>query len=249
MSSKTPYRFLRSLKNLIIPATAILLSNLFHGCKKNNDGNKKNNVKPSCLIGTVLVVRMGDRLNFFYNSDGKLGTVIAGSTVTTYDHSMNGTVVTTRDAGNFRDKTTVTLNDAGLATNVRTENDTAGTHWINYAYEYNGDELARSVATRSGNSDSAITTYGWLNHNLVTLVSGTTATSFDYYSEKATQTGDYLSFIQLLQGYDIYRTRNLLKSISGSGVIYEFTPDGNISSATIGSGGDSTKFDYGYQCN
>jgi hypothetical protein len=66
--------------------------------------------------------------------------------------------------------------------------------------------------------------------------------------DKPTQTGDYLSIVQLLNGYETLRTKNLLKTYSQVNFVYNFRPDGNISSVVTDTN-NQIFFEYDYECN
>ena len=72
--------------------------------------------------------------------------------------------------------------------------------------------------------------------------------ALNYYMDKPKQTGDYLSVVQLFDGYEIIRNKNLLKTYSQVNLVYNFNPDGNISS--VGAAPDNQFFfEYEYDCN
>jgi hypothetical protein len=52
-----------------------------------------------------------------------------------------------------------------------------------------------------------------------------------------------------LQGYEIYRNKNLLKTIAGTSLNYEFGTDGKISSLSATTGANETFINYEYQCD
>lgn len=227
---------------LIFIATAAL-----PGCKKSNDK------KPTCRIIAASVPSLGFIFNFSYdNSNGKLTRISAGRNFTTFDYPTDNTVIaTTLDSGRFQSKRIINVNAVGLATNVRTENNAAGTAFTNVAFEYIGEELMKSTGTSSSNPNPIITTFTWVNGNLITITSGGTIIERrDYFTDKPRQIGDFFSFNEFIQGFETVRTKNLVKSTSGTNFTYEFGgPAGNISSVQVISPGGNREFiDYQYEC-
>jgi hypothetical protein len=221
----------------------LVMTGIFTGCKKSNDK------KTLCNITTITPVPTGTAIQLTYNSQNRLNRAVSGTTVLTYEYSDNTTIVTSHNTDTLNSKTTITLNPSGLAINVRAETDASGANWNNTFYEYNGDELAKSTFTTSTGGSPVITTYSWSNHNMISSTTDTTTNNFGYYSDKPRQSGDYIDLIQLLQGYQIYRTKNLVKAISGAVFTYEFGSDGNITSLQATAGTSSSFLDYQYQCN
>jgi hypothetical protein len=221
--------------------TALTITN--PGCKKNNDK------KANCLLSSASSATAGNGYIFLYDNDGKLIRTTLGANVATYEYDGNTTIVTNLDSGKFLNKSTITKNTDGLAINVRTDYDLSGNTWNNTFYEYTGTELNRSTYTSSTGGIATITTYTWQNQNLVASRQDTTVSTLEYYTDKPRQTGDFLSLIQFIQGYEIYRTKNLLKTLSGSNLIYIFGTDGKINSVELISGASTTILDYQYQCN
>lgn len=108
---------------------AFLLSVTLFSCKKNKDVKKK----PNCHIIT-LNSSGGDVINLTYNADGKVQKIITnGYTATTISYSGNTAIATTLSNGTFLDKEIITLNNDGLAANVKTEINSSGTIWYNDA--------------------------------------------------------------------------------------------------------------------
>ena len=230
-------------KIFIAAALVFITATTFYGCKKANDR------KPVCRIVTAAFTSLGKIERLSYNSDSKIGLITNGNLVTNFDYSGKLMIARLLDSGRFSKKDIITLNTDGLASNVRTENNPAGTNWINNAYEYNGQELIRSVLTNSENNDSTISVYAWQDHNMISITSGGMVQKLEYYKDMPTQKGDYFSFAQLLQGYEFVRNRNPLKSFAGATFTYEFNPAGNISALAISFPGSSNNISYEYQCN
>ena len=240
---------MKILKPLTNVTLVLITISFFSACKKDKDAAPK----PNCRIITATPSSSSsDPFNLTYNSDGKLSTISSGNNVTTFAYSGNTAIATTNTSGVFSSKTIITFNSSGLASNVKTEHDLTGTSWNNQAFEYNGTELIKSTSTSSGGGTPSVSMLTWSDGNLVSLTSGSSTTTLDYYADKPAQTGDYLYLAQLVSGYQIYKTKNLLKSIlSGTDITsfdYNFGSDGYISSVTV-SGTTPTTYTYQYQCN
>lgn len=197
-----------------------------------------------CTNITALLHSSGNWYQFLYNSDGKPASERNGSRITTYVYNGNITTVTTLDSGRFVSRIIITLNDLKLATNVRQENNEAGTRWNNTVYEYNGETVATSTTTSSSGGIPEVSVYIWTNQNLSSVISGNTTHTFTYYTDKRMQQGDYLGLLQLRQGYEIYRNKNLLRSISGTNFTYTFGPGDKITSVDASPGAGTKTFDY-----
>lgn len=234
---------MKPLKILITAALSLFITGIFSGCEKNNDTMLMCRIIASASPSTGIVTHLS------YNSDGKLNSATAGTTTATYEYTGNTVTITTMSSGTFLSKRIATLNAAGLAINVRTESNSTGTIWSNDAYEYSGEELIKSTNTSSTGSSPVVSTYSWFNQNLITSITGSTISPIDYYTDKPRQNGDYLSYAQLIQGYEIIRSKNLVKALTGSTFTYEFSSDGNISSVAFSSGNNTTTLNYQYECN
>lgn len=229
-------------KNIIL---AYCIAGSLVGCRK------ECSQLPGCTHITALLHSSGNWYHFLYNSDGKPRRESNGSIITTYAYNGNTTTVTTLDSGGFVSRTVITLNELKLATNMRQENNEAGTHWNNTVYEYNGEAVVKSTTTFSNGGIPMVSIYTWANQNLSSIIAGNTSNTFSYYTDKQMQPGDYLSLLQLRQGYEIYRNKNLLRSISGTNFSYTFGPADKITSvdATLGAGTKNFDYQIMYDCN
>lgn len=237
------------MKTIRLTTLASLLMILaFPACKKDKDEKKK----PTCRIITITPSPSGTAFNISYNSEGKISTLSSGNDVTTFAYSGNNVIGTTTTSGTFSAKKIITLNANGLATNVKTEFNASGTNWSNDVYEYSGTELIKATSTSSGGGTPSVSTVTWSNGNLVSITSGSSVSTVDYYTDKPAQEGDYLDIAQLVGGFQIYRTKNAIKSLfSGSTITsfdYNFDTDGKITSLTA-TGGSNITYSYQHQCN
>jgi hypothetical protein len=228
-------------------AAALLTIITMAGCKKDKDDKK-----PDCRIITITPSPTGSAFNISYNSEGKISTISTGGDITTFAYSGNTVIATTTNSGTFKRKMIITLNGNGLATNVKTETNASGTTWNNDLYEYSGTEIIKATGTSSTGGTPTVSTLTWSNGNLVSITSGTSVSTLDYFTDKPAQTGDYLHIAQLVAGYQIYRTKNAIKSLlSGSSITsfnYTFDADNKITSLAA-TGSSNTTFTYQHQCN
>lgn len=217
----------------------------FAGCKKDDPGT----TQPKCKITSI--VAGSNSATVTYNTDGTIASVTFGSVVTTYSYNGNVITETITSSGQTLGKLTVTVNSAGLATNVKTE--IQGGEWDNEAHEYNGNQISRSTYTSSDGGDAEITTYQWSGGNMVSINDDGDITTIDYYTDKPTQQGDYLFILQLLQGYTIFKSNNMVKSATDgtdvTNITYTFDSDGKVTSFTEDDGSDQTAYGLSYQCN
>jgi len=218
-----------SIGILVIPA-----------CKKNPDK------KPVCRIVSVANEANTVQYTITYGSDGRINKIAGLGQEGIYVYAGNKIIITTMTAGVIESIKTITVNENGLASNARTENED-GTDWINDAYEYNGEEVQRSTRTSSAGTQPSVTIYTWFEHNLVSINAGTT--EITYYLDKLRQVGDYFFIAQTLsQGYEVFRTKNLLKSLPGLNIAYDFSPEGRINAMISANGTTTSTLKYQYQC-
>ncbi len=238
-----------SIKNRLIQPLQIfivlllIITGSFTACKKNDVK------KPTCRISSVFIRSSATIYHLLYNSNGKLSRATGGQLDILYEYTGNTTIVTTLDSGKFLSKSVIISNAAGLATSVKTENNATGTDWTNTIYEYNGEELIRATTTSSVVAIPSVTTYTWTDHN-VTHINETPGIpmTLNYYLDKPKQAGDYLSVVQLFDGYETIRNKNLLKTYSQVDFVYDFSADGNISSVAAAPNNQKI-FEYEYECN
>lgn len=233
-------------------AIAIICLTL-NACKKSTDKNA------NCRIVTAVEV-IGSNTNTFnitYNNAGKISTLDASGTFTlskVFTYSGNTIMINTTSSGTFSRRDSITLNDKGKPLNIRQYSNLAGTVWLNYAMEYNGDNLLKYIETNNTGTTKTImvtTTNG--NATQVSLPGANI--KLEYHTDKNVQRGDWLEFSSLIEyGVNIYPHKNLLKTIDqGGGSItnynYEFNSDGLISKVIGTSGSSSSSLTYQYACN
>lgn len=217
------------------------------GCKK----DKTDTPQSTCKITTI--VSGGGSIVIAYNNNGQISSVTIGNAVSNYSYSGNTITESISTSGQFVEKVIVTVTSAGLATNVRSEYTEDGSDWENQAYEYNGNQASKITYTSSLGGSADVSTFQWSGDNLVSITEGSDVTNLDYYPDKASQPGDYLALSQLIQGYEVFRNHNLIKSITNgtdmTNITYVFDNDGKVTSLQEDDGTDQTAYGLSYQCN
>lgn len=239
----------------VVFTCACFLLLIVSSCRKDStgDGNGNNGAGFNCRITEASFTGINS-YKFIYNEDGKLSEAHSGDTSISYSYTPGSTVVTTLYAGVFHTKITVLLNNEHKVTNTRIDYNTAGTSWQNYDYQYENNLISKTVLKAAGTSNSVTSVFQWQNGNIKSVTSTNTSgnthtTLFNYYTDKPKLVGDYISFVELLQGYHIYTNKNLIKSIDDTRYVYDFAADGNISSLkVINAGGELFSGHYQYEC-
>jgi hypothetical protein len=181
--------------------------------------------------------------------DGRIIRSVGGTFVKNYAYAGDSVIIGFLHSGEFVNRTFVHLNDAGMAAWVRVEGNPEGTSWVRTAYEYNGKELVKSSVITSGNVKPSVTTYEWSDGNLVSRIHETEITHFEYYTDKPGQAGDHFFLTQLTEGYEIYKPKNLIKTIGNSNIAYEFNAGGKISASITTTGDSRSVLIFDYACN
>jgi hypothetical protein len=226
----------------------------FFSCSK-NDGPA--NDPPACRIVTI-IPGSGDSIHIKYNAEGKIASSKQGTTVKNFKYSGNSIIINENiiTAGDiiFQSKTFVTVNEHGLATNAKTENNVSGTDWTSLAFEYIGKEVVKQVSTSSGGITSIIT-MKWTNGNLTSLASGINTATIEYYADKPSRPGDFWHLKQLLEkGYFIIASKNAVKSQLFGGtfanIFYITDNEGKFTSTSLDFGTPPVEtYIFEYQCN
>lgn len=162
----------------------------------------------------------------------------------TYAYSENTIVIDVEESTGSK-KITLTLNDAGLVINRKTE--LSPGVFSSAVFEYNGSQLISSHNTYSDGFEVSFT-YSWSQGNLRSIsADGGLINVFEYYPDQPVKAGDPYIF-ELYFTYakhPVFINTNLLKSIvhhDQGGAIsnfdYTFDTDGKIQSMTTTKGGD-----------
>jgi hypothetical protein len=236
----------------------LALTGILASCKKDKDDKK-----PVCRI--VRIIDSGMRTNMYnitYNNDGRISTLhSSGASVTNKVFTYSGNTIninTTVGSNTFSSRDSITLDNKRRPVNIRSFFNESGTNWSNFSLEYNGDDLLKYTVTTSSSSPPETVTATYVNGNMVNLQTAGTSLTFEYFTDKLVQPGDYLEIANLIQyGATIYPHKNLVKSaISNGGAItnfnYEFNTDGQITkliATSSGSGSSVNTLSYQYQCN
>jgi hypothetical protein len=221
---------------------------IFSSCSKSDPDPQP--VVPVCRI--VSISSTGETpYQITYTTDGKINTVSQGDILSTFVYTSNGFTRNWTQAGAFFGKDIYTLNANGLCINHRIEQNEVGTVWSNDAYEFTGDVPTKMTVTQSSNSPSYASFFTWSNGNWVKTTSSDDPIiiTMDHYLDKPYAQGDYFYFEQVTQG-TVYQNKNLIKSFTNGSFIqnytYTFDDSGKIISMSIG---NTTTYNYTYQCN
>lgn len=235
------------MKNYLLLITALL--SISSGCRK----DKAN--KPACNISR-LTTPAGKEIRITYNVEGNYAKIENGqsgeTSMVTYSPGSILYTITKASTGALLRKSTIILNNSGMAASLKQEQyDAAGTltSQTNTAYEYDGTAVIKSTYSLSGSPGTIIYTYGWTNGNMTSSYSATNAGSFEYYTDKPAQQGDWFSVINLITGgFDytrVIKNKNLMKNYFGSLLSYRFDAEGKIDA--IYQDGDLL-YDLEYEC-
>jgi hypothetical protein len=221
----------------------LLISVITTGCKK------ETNHGTDCRIITATNPSRSEPFHIRYDREKKIMETVAGTFVKSFVYTGDTVTLLFQHTGAFVNRTFIFRNSAGMATRIRIEGNAGGTEWVNINYLYHGEELVSSSVTTSGSAVPSVTTYEWRDGNLVSMISDSATTHLEYYGEKTRQTGDFFSIKQINDGYEIYRPKNLIKSIGSTNFSYAFDAGGKISSLTAATGNDQSTLNFDYECN
>jgi hypothetical protein len=225
--------------------TAVLL---LGGCKKDSD---KESPVPVCRVQTI--TQSSVVLSFLYDSSNRVSRVAySDGMLEEYTYKGDTTRILVTQGGAFEQRKIITKNAQGMATQVRLEENPAGTSGLVLNFQYNGTELIQEIQKPIGSASTTITTYTWSAGNLTEIRSGSSVSVLDYYTDKPSQPGNYLEVVNLSEGYTIIKTKNLLKSVTQSGVTvtitYIFDQDDNITQTIFTGGSSNDTIGFTYQC-
>lgn len=234
---------------ILLAATTFIWS-----CQKphpvKDDGQKDSH----CRVVTLIWSLSQDTFHITYNNSGKISKVETEESVSNFEYAGNRIIKTFSVLGVLRERKIITVNAAGLATNVRTEEMDGAGNWRNEAYQYNGEEVSSAVLSYSGTTYTNTITYTWQNHNMVGVNNSISPgnLALQYYTDKPRQDGDYsVSLHKFLLGYEVFRCRNLLKSVGEVAYYeYDFDTTGKIISVVYTETGNQSPFyqKYEYEC-
>ncbi|MGZ5136102.1 MAG: hypothetical protein ACXWCG_13175 [Flavitalea sp.] len=231
---------------------------LFSTCKKSQveDPQQQQQQQPAapvCRIETIQVDTNTATLS--YDSRGRMAQVsFDDGKVEIYTYTGD-TVTITRSKNDFFDSRVIAVyNPQGLATQVRLESNSAGTAGTKLRFLYSDTTMVRSFLSSFNNSNATTSDYGWTDGNLVQISAGggSTVTLLEYFTDKPSQPGDYFHYVNLSQGYTIFKTKSLLKRISAGGDVlnfdYAFDSVGKIKELRM-SGAVNSLIRFTYTCN
>jgi hypothetical protein len=237
------------MKKISSLSLALISFLAFAGCKKDTTPAKTN-----CKINEIVFSLSDGKVA--YNPDGKIKSISYGSngSLISYAYSSDSIVITVDNERAY----VYTLNADGRPKNLVMES-----YAQNCSYQYSDGELSRAIVTSSaGNSDYY--SFTWKNGNIASVTDPfNNTTTFDYYTDKSYQPGDYFYFFaldKLVEArtpypylLDIQLNKNLLKSFIQGGMVttpvtYNFDAEGKITSMNRIISGLSTLTYYKYDC-
>lgn len=241
-------------KSFQLPVIAVCAVSLwtFSSCKKNEND-------PVCKIKTISTINgsSSSLITLTYNSDGKLSSVTntgsgggssilftySGNTINVIDKNTGGTTTGSKD---------ITLNSNGKIGTVL-EKDAAGVLESTTTYQYDGNNNLSSVTSTPVGSPQEVSIVTYTNGNMTSITGSGGATTFDYYTDKSFQDGDYLKLVQYLDyGAFFITNNNLIKTYASSATpimfTYEMDNTGKISKMTMTSTSSSQAYNYTYEC-
>lgn len=234
------------MKHLIFLAPLLVLA----GCRKHDTPPPP---PATCLISQA--THTGSPVNigptkFTYDTQGRLiSTVESDTIITTFTRAGDSVVANTTVPRGPVSRVIIHNNKDGLATNIRVTFNFEDALWFNISYEYNGQQLARSVFTSSTRPDTLVTAFTWSAGNMVSSTNDSTTEKFDYYTDQPRQQGDPQFLDQFSQGFEIIRTKDLIRSRDRLTYTYEFRPDGKITAVTAkDTVGETFITHYDYDC-
>lgn len=224
-------------------------------CKKENINNQQ------CRIVTAVYTdgSTSEIYNITYNSSKKPSMITASSgsnsSIRTITYSGN-TITSTNPDGS---STLVTLNSNNTIDNIQEFTNASSTDWYNtkIVYDLNGTPLKELFSYARGSSIQT-TIYTVSNGDIVSTYDGIETDTYEFYSDKPYQQGDFFGFfLSFLQyGVEGYRkSTHLSKSLLSAGnstpaeITYEMNDKGMISKVSILNITNPFTITYQYECN
>ncbi len=221
-----------------------IISNSLLSCKKDAPPSK-----PDCKI--VALISGGSALAFTYDAEGRLSSKIGATATDKFAYNGNTIIITSTTGSVINTITTVILNANGLASNVSVS-DATGANLSNTGYEYNGAEVSKATSTSASGGDPGIITFNWSGGNLTSFQSGSNITILGYSTNLPSQDGDFWHNLNLQQGYEVFRTKNVVTSVESGGTIstnsFVFDADSKITEVNAISNGVVFTINYEYDC-
>lgn len=230
--------------SLLLLAVFIIINGLL-SCKKDAPPAKQD-----CKI--VSLITGNEAIAFTYDTEGRLSSKTSATSTDKFVYNGNIVIITNTTGAVVNTITTVTLNANGLASNVSIV-DGAGVNFSNITFEYNGTEVNKSTTTNPAGGDPSVTTFNWSGGNLTSFQTGANITILGYSATLPSQDGDFWHTLNLQQGYEVFRTKNVVTSVDSNGIIstnnFVFDADGKITQVNSISNGVVFTFNFQYDCN
>lgn len=212
--------------------------------------------EPECHISQIS--NAGKTTILTYNSTGKL--IQASNPDFNHTYFYDGNTIIINIVGNPSNeyntfRRTLTLGSNGLPAIVYDDQFyNKPDKWQNLAFEYSGNQIQKMTPTT--NQEGVILNteqYQWQNGNIISISSGDSVTTLEYY-DLPLQQGDFFIMENTLYfGISHIKNTNLLKKINSTNnwqifFDYDFDTSGKINSVSFINNGTPYLYTYTYEC-
>jgi hypothetical protein len=172
------YLKIHIMKTKTVLCAAFLGILFLSSCKKDSTSTPKQNCKINSVTLDSLVI------NFFYNPDGKISSIIEGVGADTISYTYSANVMAQTDGTSIK---TSQISSSGEV--LKTNYSSYGTIFWEEDYEYdNNNNLVKVTSIFNGNLRD-IVTFTWSNGNMIlATLNGNEAETFTYYTDKPSRT-------------------------------------------------------------
>jgi len=191
-------------------------------------------------------------INFSYNEDGKLASMVSnlstGTTTKSFTYNGNVVMISTTTSGSSAVTTdSIVVNSDGLMLSDIIRSPTDVSFLI---YNYSGTEVTSETTTDS-NTPVVTVNFTFTNGDFDELPQSNEVFA---YNDKASEQGDYFQFAQMISiGVPWIKCAHQAVSISSGtiteSITYTYDNSGKITQMTLFGGGQTTTYAYTYQCD
>ncbi len=242
------------MKRFSVVLSVTLAAFVIASCSKSD----KKDDTPQCRIvaATATQGSSTSTYTFAYNDQGKIASITtnfgSGSNLALFSYTGNVVLITRSAAGVISSVDSIVLNSAGLMQYLKSRSVTDGTYSEN-VLTYNGDQVTGIVFSSNGGAASSTTT-NFTSGNLTSITSGSSVSTYGYYTDKDFVDGDYFKFTQVAQYGVVYvKNHNLIKeTTSGNSTTtftYTYDADGKITGLQSAGDNGILSVGYTYECN